>query len=272
MTPAGGPGGPSPPPVAELLDLAGQVAIVTGASRGIGAGIALRLAEAGADVVVVHRSAASAPAAVTVAAGIEALGRRGLVAEADLALTSAVEALFDRVMEAFGRIDILVNDAGLQPVADLLAMGVEEWDAIQAVNARGVFLATQAAARRMIVAGEGGSIVDVASIEGLQPAFSHSHYAASKAAVIMHARAAALELGPHGIRVNAVAPGLIDTGDLTAAWPEGVERWHAAAPLGRLGTPADVADACLFLCSPAARWISGATLVVDGGVLAHPTW
>ena len=116
------------------------------------------------------------------------------------------------------------------------------------------------------------AIVNVSSIEGLQPAFDHSHYAASKAAVLMHTRAAALELGPAGIRVNSVSPGLIDAEGLAESWPEGVERWHAAAPLERLGLPADVADAVLFLAAPAARWITGANLVVDGGVLAHNTW
>ena len=129
---------------------------------------------------------------------------------------------------------------------------------------------TRAAAALMV---DGGAIVNIASIEGLQPAFDHSHYAASKAAVIMHTRAAALELGRRGVRVNCVSPGLIDVeGGLEHAWPSGVERWHAAAPLHRLGRPDDVADAVLFLASDAARWITGANLVVDGGVLAHNTW
>jgi len=131
---------------------------------------------------------------------------------------------------------------------------------------------TRAAAARLIARGRGGAIVHVASIEGLQPAHGHSHYAASKAAVIMHARAAALELGRHGIRVNAVAPGLIDRDGLAEAWPDGVSRWLAACPLGRLGTAQDVADAVLFLLSDAARFVSGATLTVDGGMLANNTW
>jgi len=120
--------------------------------------------------------------------------------------------------------------------------------------------------------GDGGAIVNIASIEGLQPAFDHSHYAASKAAVIMHTRAAALELGRAGIRVNSVSPGVIEAPGIEESWPEGVARWRAAAPLERLGHPSDVADAVLFLVSPAARWITGANLVVDGGVLARNTW
>jgi NAD(P)-dependent dehydrogenase (short-subunit alcohol dehydrogenase family) len=137
------------------------------------------------------------------------------------------------------------------------------------VNVAGVVAMTHAAAR---VFPGGGAIVNIASIEGLQPAAGHSHYAASKAAVIMHTRAAALELGSRGIRVNALAPGLIDAPGLAAAWPDGVKRWLANCPLERLGTTRDVADAVLFLLSDAARWITGATLVVDGGMLARPTW
>jgi NAD(P)-dependent dehydrogenase (short-subunit alcohol dehydrogenase family) len=119
---------------------------------------------------------------------------------------------------------------------------------------------------------DNGAVVNIASIEGLQPASGHSHYTASKAAVLAHTRAAALELGRLGIRVNAVAPGLIHRDGLEADWPEGVARWHAACPLGRLGQPDDVADAVLFLASAAARWMTGACLVVDGGVLSRSTW
>jgi NAD(P)-dependent dehydrogenase (short-subunit alcohol dehydrogenase family) len=140
------------------------------------------------------------------------------------------------------------------------------------VNVEGVVALTHAAAAHMIARGDGGAIVNIASIEGLQPASGHSHYAASKAAVLMHSRAAALELGPQRIRVNAVAPGLIDRAGLADAWPDGVNRWLTACPLERLGSTEDVADAVLFLLSDAARWITGATLVVDGGMLARPTW
>jgi NAD(P)-dependent dehydrogenase (short-subunit alcohol dehydrogenase family) len=120
--------------------------------------------------------------------------------------------------------------------------------------------------------GSGGSIVHIASIEGSQPAPGHGHYSTAKAGVIMHARAAALEYGPDDIRVNSVSPGLIDRPGLDGTWPDGVARWRAGAPLGRLGTPEDVGDACLFLCSDLARWITGIDLVVDGGVLSGPTW
>jgi len=119
---------------------------------------------------------------------------------------------------------------------------------------------------------QGGAIVNVAAIEGLDPAVGHAHYASSKAALIMFTRAAALEYGANGIRVNAVSPGLIDRDGLADEWPDGVARWLERVPLGRVGTPNDVADAVLFLLSPAARWISGANLVVDGGMSAQSKW
>jgi NAD(P)-dependent dehydrogenase (short-subunit alcohol dehydrogenase family) len=121
----------------------------------------------------------------------------------------------------------------------------------------------------MIAQGEGGAVVVITSIEAENPAPSHSHYNASKGGALMFTRAAASELGPHGIRVNAVAPGLMWTEGIEQGWPDGVARFRRAAPLGRLGMPEDVADACLFLCSPAARWITGASLTVDGGVMTH---
>ena len=157
----------------------------------------------------------------------------------------------------------------MQPVAELVAIDDDELDAVVRGNLTTVHSCTRAAARHMP---DGGAIVNVASIEGLHPAAGHVHYGAAKAGVIAHTRGAAIELGPAGIRVNAVAPGLIERAGLAEAWPDGVARWDAACPLGRLGQPEDVADACLFLLSDAARWITGAVLVVDGGVLAAPTW
>ena len=139
-------------------------------------------------------------------------------------------------------------------------------------NLTAVHRLTRAAAAHLISRDSGGSVVHISSVEGSQPSALHGHYSVSKAGVIMHARAAALEYGAHGIRVNVVSPGLIHRPGIEEQWPEGVARWKAAAPLTRLGTPEDVADACLFLVSPLARWITGVNLVVDGGVLAHPTW
>jgi NAD(P)-dependent dehydrogenase (short-subunit alcohol dehydrogenase family) len=251
----------------ELLDLTGKVALVTGSGRGIGSAIALRLAEAGADVVASYRE--SAAGAEAVASRIRGLGRRAGVLQADLTRGAEVDKLVAGTVETLGRLDILVNNAGLYPLVPLVEMTEADWDQVLDSNLRSVFLCTRAAARQMIEQGEGGAVVNVASIEGESPLPLHSHYTSAKAGVLMHTRSAAQELGGHGIRVNAVSPGLIWRQGLEEDWPEGVARWKAAAPLGRLGMPEDVADACLFLASPAARWITGANLRVDGGVMTH---
>ncbi len=151
-------------------------------------------------------------------------------------------------------------------------MTVEEWRQVVDTNLSSVFACTQAAAEVMREQLGGGSVTHIASIEASRPAPLHAHYSASKAAVVMHARAAALEYGPFGIRVNTVSPGLIDREGLGEAWPDGVRKWREAAPVGRLGRAEDVGDACVFLASGLASWISGHDLVVDGGVSARPTW
>jgi len=258
------------PPVSRLLDLSGRVALVTGAGSGVGAGIVSRLAEAGAAVIVhFHRSEDGAR---EVADGITSRGGRAIVASGDLTRTEQVERVLDRACEQFGVPDIAVNNAGLYPVSALLDMDEAEWDLVVDANLKSAHLVTQGLARRLSAAGRGGAIVNVASIEAGNVAFGHSHYVAAKAGVVMYTRAAARELGPLGIRVNAVSPGLIWREGLDEAWPEGVRRYRAAAPLGRLGRSDDVADACVFLASPAARWITGADLVVDGGVLTSTAY
>jgi 3-oxoacyl-[acyl-carrier protein] reductase len=166
-------------------------------------------------------------------------------------------------------LDAVVNSVGVQPVQELSDMTDAQWRAVVDVNLTSAFSCTQAAVE---VLPEGGSVTHVASVEGVQPAAGHAHYSASKAALIMYARSAALEYGPRGIRVNTVSPGLIDRPGLADDWPDGVERWARAVPMGRLGRPDDVGDACVFLASPMASWITGTNLVVDGGITARPTW
>jgi NAD(P)-dependent dehydrogenase (short-subunit alcohol dehydrogenase family) len=258
------------PPVASLFNLSEKVVIVTGGGSGVGRGVALRFAEAGARVAIhYHSSAAGAEAVVR---AITASGGHATAHQGDLSHPDAATGLIASVVAAFGRIDALVNNAGIYPLAPVLAMTVGEWDALMNANLRSVFLCTQAAARQMVAQASGGAIVNITSIEAENPAPNHSHYNASKGGVLMYTRAAASELGQHGIRVNAVAPGLIWRNDIEQTWPDGVARWQQAAPLGRLGMPEDVADACLFLVSPAARWITGASLTVDGGVMTHQVY
>lgn len=243
----------------DSFSLSGETVLVTGASGNIGRGIALRLAEAGAEVILhCHRnqSAASALAAEMADA---------VVVQADLASETSVDAMFARCNPT-----MVVNNAAIQPVQALGDMSYDNWRAMLSTNLDGAFLVTQRAAHAW--AGNGGAIVNVASIEALDPMVGHGHYATSKAGMLMLSRAAALEYGPVGIRINTVSPGLIDKEGLARDWPDGVARWQDRAPLGRLGTPKDVADAVLFLLSPAARWISGTNLVVDGGMSAQSKW
>jgi NAD(P)-dependent dehydrogenase (short-subunit alcohol dehydrogenase family) len=254
----------------EEHELSGKVAVVTGASRGIGTAIASRFSAAGAAVVVHYRKREAD--ARELVRSLEANGARALAVGADLRKADEVESLFRDTERELGAIGILVNNAGSYPLHPLVDATEEEWKAVVETNLLSVHLATQAAAQRMIASGTSGAIVNVASIEGLRPAPEHSHYVAAKSGVLAYTRSAALELGPHGIRVNAVSPGLIWREGIEEAWPEGVASFRARAPLGRLGRPEEVAEACLFLASPRASFVTGANLVVDGGVLAAPAF
>jgi NAD(P)-dependent dehydrogenase (short-subunit alcohol dehydrogenase family) len=236
---------------------------VTGASRGIGSAIASRFAEAGASVVVHYRERESDARELA-----KRIGPGSIALGADLRRPNEVEALFRKA----GEIDILVNNAGTYPVSSLLEVTPEEWKAVIETNLLSVQLATQTFARRLVARGAEGAVVNVSSIEGLHPAPSHSHYAAAKTGLLGYTRASALELGPKRIRVNAVSPGLIWREGIEEAWPEGVASFRARAPLGRLGKPEEVAEACLFLASPRASFITGANLVVDGGILTAPLY
>ena len=243
------------------MNLEGDVVLVTGASGNIGQGIARRLAAAGATIIAhYNRDAQSAEALIDDLGG-------GSVVQADLADPEAVDA-----MVATSEPTMLVNNAAIQGVEALADVSVEEWRTMIATNLDGPFLLTQRCANAWANKGTGGAVVNVASIEGSDPAVGHAHYAASKAGLLMFTRAAAIEYGSANIRVNAVSPGLIERDSLASDWPEGVERWRQRAPLQRLGTPKDVAEAVLFLLSPAARWISGTNLVVDGGMSAQSRW
>ena len=250
--------------------LSGQRALVTGASGNIGRAIACRLAEAGAEVLVhFHRDSEGATATVD---EITAAGGTAMGVQADLSSEAQAKALFDGLSNGGAPVTCVVNNAATQPVTAMQDIDGDEWRQVIAANLDSAFYVTQSAVRYLREAGRGGAIVNVASIEGSDPASGHSHYATSKAGLLMLTRSCALEYGPAGIRCNAVSPGLIDRDGLVDSWPEGVLRWQDRAPLGRLGSGDDVAAAVLFLLSPDAAWISGTNLVVDGGMSAVSRW
>ncbi|MBT7949995.1 MAG: SDR family oxidoreductase [Gammaproteobacteria bacterium] len=253
------------PATKELLDFSAKTVVVTGASQGIGAGIARRFAEAGANVVVHYRG--SKEGANKVVESISKNGGHALALQAELSNQEECKRLVTETVKAFGGLDVLVNNAGVFPNVSLMEMSLDDWRAMYSANVETAMLCTQAAAHQMKEAG-GGAIVNMGSTSALNPAIDHSHYSSAKAAVVMFTRSAAQELGQYNIRVNTVSPGLIAREGLEENWPDGVARWQKQAPLGRMGEPEDVADGCLFLASPAARWISGQNLVLDGGMLS----
>lgn len=243
--------------------LNGRVALVTGASRGIGKATALALARAGANVVVncVSRLAE----AEAVVAEIEALGQKAAAYRADVSQVEEAQALVDFTLATFGRLDILVNNAGITRDSLLLRMRDEDWDAVLGVNLRGTFNCTRAAARPMVKA-RWGRIINISSVIGLTGNVGQANYAAAKAGIIGFTKAVARELGSRNITVNAVAPGYIVT-EMTGGLPEEIkERLRERIALGRFGVPEEVADVVVFLASEMARYITGQVIVVDGGM------
>lgn len=249
------------------MQLAGRTALVTGAgTRGVGRAIAQALADAGADVALHYWR--DGRLAVELAAAFRASGRRAEVLEADLADPAAARALVRRAVETLGTVDILVNNAAAFSRVPFLQLTDAEWDRVHAVNLRGYFATGQEAARHMVARGQGGRIIMVSSVNQVTANRNLAHYVATKGGVMQLARAMALELAPHGITVNLIAPGTIET-DLNRAFladPAARGAKLAGIPLGRIGEPEDVAGAAVFLASSAAAYVTGATITVDGGL------
>ena len=257
--------------------LRGQKALVTGASSGIGEGIARALAAAGAAVVVNY--AGNAAGAARVVADLNAGGAEALAIRADVAREADVEALFAEMLAAWGRIDILVNNSGVQRDAALTEMTLEQWTTVLGVNLTGMFLCTRAAARAMIGQGPApalsratGKILCISSVHEMIPWAGHVNYAASKGGVKLFMQSVAQELAPHRIRVNSIAPGAIQTPINRAAWetPHALQSLLTLIPYGRIGVPEDIGQAAVWLASDAADYVHGQTIFVDGGMTLYP--
>jgi len=243
-------------------DLAGKVAIVTGSARGIGKAIALGLAQRGADVVITDVDEAQAR---QTASEVSELGRRSLAIRCDVGSREEVEGLIKQVVTELGQLDIYVNNAGITRDTLLIRMSEDQWSQVMDINLKGTFFGCKAAAKVMMKA-RTGRIVNIASVVGRMGNVGQANYSASKAGVIALTRTAARELAARNITVNAVAPGYIET-EMTQGLPEKAKAaFLERIPLGRPGSAEDVAGAVCFLCSPAADYITGQCITVDGGM------
>lgn len=243
--------------------LDGRIAVITGSSRGIGRAVALTLAKKGAAVVINYAS--NSHAAQEVAEAVKASGGRSLICRADVAQPDQADALVKDAVAEFGRIDILVNNAGITRDALLLRMKDEDWDAVLATNLKGAFNCTRAVSRGM-VKNRYGRIINISSVVGVTGNIGQVNYCSAKAGLIGLTKASAKELGSRNITVNAVAPGFITT-EMTAVLPEEIKiKMLGQVPLNRFGGPEEVAELVAFLASDAAGYITGQTIVIDGGM------
>ncbi len=249
------------------FSLKGQVALVTGGSRGIGRETALGFARSGADVAVASRSLEDLE---KVAGEIKAIGRRSLAVAAHVGRMDQIKGLVDKVVQEFGRIDILVNNAGTSPVfTSSLDLEERAWDSVMNLNLKGLFFLSQAVARIMKEKG-GGRIINVTSVDGFRPEPNIGAYAISKAAVVMATKIMAMELAQYNIRVNAIAPGNIHTrlGDSRIGLTPTFEKEMLdRTPMKRIGDPDDIVGGMIYLASDASRYVTGHTVVIDGGIL-----
>ena len=260
--------------VDQMLDLSTKAAIVTGGATGIGKAVALRLAEAGASVMIADPDEAASKQTVK---HIRAKGGTAAFSIVNAGVPSDAKQVVAKTVQTFGRLDFMVNSPGVYPPAPVLSMTEEVWDKVLDANLRGIFFFSQSAAQEMTRGGRGGKIINIAAFEALHPTMQLAHYSASKGGLLMLTKALALELAPHHILVNAVAPGIIRTPGLEdllstliptgQTFEELTQFLLPRVPLFRIGEPDDVAKIVLCLASSAADYITGQTIVVDGGYL-----
>ena len=258
-------------PLKQLMDLTGKTAVVTGGAMGIGYGIAYRLAEAGANLVIADMNRQAADEA---AAKLKAKGYKAVAVQTDVSKADDVRKMVDSAAKTYGGLDILVNDAGIYPSVPVMQLTEHDFERILAVNLKGVFLCTQAAAAQMIKQGRGGKIINISSVDAVHPSMvGLATYDASKHGVWGFTKNVALELAPHHIWVNCIAPGGVNTpgvGAGQAASKEmqaGTDAFFARIPMKRIGEPDDIGKVALFLASGLASYMTGSQVVVDGGVL-----
>jgi len=251
----------------KQFSLENKVTLITGASRGIGRAAALAFANAGADIILTSRKVEDLE---KVAAEIRGVGRRALVISAHLGKMEDVRKVADTARVAFGKVDILINNAGTSPVfASFLESDEKLWDAIMNLNLKGLYFLSQAVAKGMKQQG-GGCIINVASIDGYLPEKDNGVYAVSKAGVVMATKVMARELAPYNIRVNALAPGFVHTKLLDSSFavrPGREEECRKTVPAGRIGDPEDMVGTLVYLASDASSYVTGHTVIVDGGML-----
>lgn len=254
----------------EILNYKGKTVVVTGAAKGMGIGIARRFAQAGADVAITYMS--NGVNAEKLVEELKDMGSNAMAFQMDQSKPADCERTMKQIFDVYSRIDVLINNAGININRNTMDITEEVWDKVLDTNTKGNFFCSREAARYMIQNQTAGSIVNIASINGFTPLADGAHYGASKAGIIMGTRSLAADFGKYKIRVNAIAPGLMDAPGLDEAVPGWRESYVSRAPLGRIGKWEDIGNICLFLSSPLADWITGQTIVADGGVTLAPAY
>lgn len=247
--------------------LAGKVAVITGAGTGIGVGICEALAAEGAAIVASYHS--NSAGADALAGRLHERGSDVLTRKCDVQSFDEVQGLFDAALSSFKRVDILINNSGITEPRSLLEMTPAEWDRTLNINLRGMFFCTQRAAKEMIRQGSGGRVVNLSSVHGFAAVPNHAHYEASKGGINMFTKACAIELAPHDIQVNAIAPGAIEVERYFAFPGYDREDWGRRIPAGRVGLPNDIGPLAAFLCGDGAHYITGQIIWVDGGMTSR---